>query len=83
MWSGWQLVGSAVCIVLALGGAPRILCVTLLTGAPKSWERPRRHGHTLHFHTAVITATAFTILNAILLTVRIRCENTALHSLGE
>ncbi|APY91369.1 hypothetical protein DCW30_35405 [Streptomyces alfalfae] len=29
-------------------------------------------------HTAWVTATAFTVLNAVLLTVRIRCENRAL-----
>lgn len=29
-------------------------------------------------HTAWVTATAFTVLNAALLTVRIRCENRAL-----
>ncbi|MCN9242420.1 hypothetical protein NGF19_16735 [Streptomyces sp. RY43-2] len=29
-------------------------------------------------HTAWLTATAFTVANAVLLTVRIRCENTAL-----
>ena len=32
-------------------------------------------------HTAWLTATAFTVLNAALLTVRIRCENEALASL--
>jgi len=32
-------------------------------------------------HTAVYTAVTFTVLNAILLTVRIRCENAALSTL--
>lgn len=33
-------------------------------------------------HTAWLTALGFTILNALLLRVRIRCENKALHSLS-
>ena len=31
-------------------------------------------------HTAWVTAVVFTVLNAVLLTVRIRVENKALHS---
>jgi methyltransferase len=60
----------------------------LVAGGPYRWLRHPNYvavvveGLALPLvHTAWLTATAFTVLNAALLTVRIRCENTALEAL--
>jgi methyltransferase len=61
----------------------------LITGGPYRWLRHPNYvavvieGAALPLvHTAWITAVAFTVLNAALLRVRIRAENTALLSVG-
>ncbi|KUL63491.1 isoprenylcysteine carboxyl methyltransferase family protein [Streptomyces sp. NRRL S-1521] len=59
----------------------------LVTGGPYRWRWLRHPNYVAVVaegvalplvHTAWVTATAFTVLNAVLLTVRIRCENRAL-----
>jgi methyltransferase len=59
----------------------------LVTGGPYRWRWLRHPNYVAVVaeglalplvHTAWITATVFTVLNAVLLTVRIRCENRAL-----
>lgn len=59
----------------------------LVTGGPYRWRWLRHPNYVAVVaegvalplvHTAWVTATAFTVLNAALLTVRIRCENRAL-----
>jgi methyltransferase len=59
----------------------------LVTGGPYRWRWLRHPNYAAVVaegvalplvHTAWVTATAFTVLNAVLLTVRIRCENRAL-----
>ncbi|THC54883.1 isoprenylcysteine carboxylmethyltransferase family protein [Streptomyces sp. A1499] len=59
----------------------------LVTGGPYRWRWLRHPNYAAVVaegvalplvHTAWATATAFTVLNAVLLTVRIRCENRAL-----
>ncbi|MGV2917450.1 isoprenylcysteine carboxyl methyltransferase family protein [Streptomyces alfalfae] len=59
----------------------------LVAGGPYRWRWLRHPNYAAVvaegvalplMHTAWVTATAFTVLNAVLLTVRIRCENRAL-----
>ncbi|MFE2373261.1 isoprenylcysteine carboxyl methyltransferase family protein [Streptomyces sp. NPDC059398] len=61
----------------------------LVQGGPYRWLRHPNYvavvaeGVALPLvHTAWLTASAFTVLNAVLLTVRIRCENAALAGCG-
>ncbi|MEV0592811.1 isoprenylcysteine carboxyl methyltransferase family protein [Nonomuraea cavernae] len=71
--------------------------VIVVPGLPLVTGGPYRHGWLRHpnyvavivegfalplVHTAWITAVVFTVLNAVLLTVRVRCENTALAAAG-
>ncbi|NEA68563.1 isoprenylcysteine carboxylmethyltransferase family protein [Streptomyces sp. SID12488] len=61
--------------------------LALVTGGPYRWQWLRHPNYVAvvaegvalpMVHTAWVTATVFTVLNAVLLTVRIRCENRAL-----